>query len=88
MELSPRRLLVRAKLQALSRTRCRVDVFRDDLDVDAIIFPGSGTVNAFSQSTTAFGWTIGGGVEFAFDPNWSVKAEYLYVDMPERASLV
>jgi outer membrane immunogenic protein len=49
---------------------------------DAIIFPGSGTVNAFSQSTTAFGWTIGGGVEFAFAPNWTVKAEYLYVDLP------
>jgi outer membrane immunogenic protein len=49
---------------------------------DAIIFPVSGTVNAFSQSTTAFGWTLGGGVEFAFAPNWTVKAEYLYVDMP------
>jgi len=26
------------------------------------------------------GWTIGGGIEYAFAPNWSVKAEYLYFD--------
>jgi len=28
----------------------------------------------------AVGWTAGGGVEFAISPNWSVKAEYLYVN--------
>ncbi len=33
----------------------------------------SGTINPF-------GWTAGGGVEFAISPNWSVKAEYLFVD--------
>lgn len=27
------------------------------------------------------GYTIGGGLEYAFTPNWSVKAEYLYVDL-------
>ena len=33
------------------------------------------------------GWTIGGGIEAAFDPiglfgrNWTVKTEYLYVDL-------
>ncbi len=26
------------------------------------------------------GWTIGGGVEYAFAPNWTVKAEYLHSD--------
>jgi outer membrane immunogenic protein len=49
---------------------------------DVISFPGTGTSNAFSQSTTASGWTIGGGVEWAFLPNWTAKAEYLYVDVP------
>jgi outer membrane immunogenic protein len=49
---------------------------------DAISFPGTGTSNAFSQSSTASGWTIGGGVEWAFLQNWTVKAEYLYVDIP------
>jgi outer membrane immunogenic protein len=26
------------------------------------------------------GWTVGGGVEFAFADNWTAKAEYLFVD--------
>jgi outer membrane immunogenic protein len=35
----------------------------------------------FSGSTTRIGWTVGGGIEKAFTRNWSVKAEYLYVDL-------
>jgi outer membrane immunogenic protein len=27
------------------------------------------------------GWTAGGGVEWRIDPRWSVKAEYLHVDL-------
>jgi len=27
------------------------------------------------------GWTAGGGLEYAFDPNWSAKIEYLYSDL-------
>jgi outer membrane immunogenic protein len=34
-----------------------------------------------SESATKAGWTVGGGVEFAFLGNWSAKAEYLYVDL-------
>ncbi len=26
------------------------------------------------------GWTVGGGVEWALDPRWSIKGEYLYYD--------
>jgi outer membrane immunogenic protein len=26
------------------------------------------------------GWTAGGGLEWAFSPKWSAKAEYLYMD--------
>lgn len=26
------------------------------------------------------GWTVGGGVEYMFAPNWSVKGEYMYYD--------
>lgn len=28
-----------------------------------------------------FGWTVGGGLEYAFLGNWSAKLEYLYVDL-------
>jgi len=31
-----------------------------------------------SFSTTNTGWTVGGGVEYAIDYNWSVRAEYRY----------
>jgi len=34
-----------------------------------------------SGSDTRIGWTVGGGVEYALDPDWSIKAEYLYVDL-------
>ncbi len=33
------------------------------------------------QSSTQVGWTAGAGVEFAFAPNWTAKAEYLYADL-------
>lgn len=36
----------------------------------------SSIVNSGSQTTA--GWTVGGGWEYAFMNNWSVKAEYLY----------
>ena len=39
------------------------------------------TANASgSDSDTKVGWTLGGGVEFGITRNWSVRAEYLYVD--------
>jgi len=30
---------------------------------------------------TRWGWMVGVGVEYAFTPNWSVKAEYNYLDL-------
>lgn len=34
-----------------------------------------------SSSSTNWGWTIGGGVEYAITNNWTFKTEYLYVDL-------
>jgi outer membrane immunogenic protein len=39
---------------------------------------GIGTV--FAPDTYHVGWTLGGGLEYAFDPRWSAKVEYLYAD--------
>nr|WP_245299948.1 outer membrane beta-barrel protein [Methylocystis bryophila] len=34
-----------------------------------------------SASDTRIGWTVGGGAEWMFAPNWSAKVEYLYYDL-------
>jgi outer membrane immunogenic protein len=43
-----------------------------------ITAPGLGTVYNASQFNT--GWTVGVGIDYAYAPNWIVRAEYLYVD--------
>lgn len=39
----------------------------------------AGAIEQFT--TTRSGWTVGGGAEYAFTPNWSMKAEYRYTDL-------
>jgi outer membrane immunogenic protein len=39
-----------------------------------------GAVHAGSTTTDRAGWVVGGGAEYAFAPQWSVKAELLYID--------
>jgi len=34
-----------------------------------------------SQTNFHSGWTVGGGLEYLFAPNWSGKIEYMYVDL-------
>jgi outer membrane immunogenic protein len=41
------------------------------------LFPSTNS----SISETRAGWTAGGGLEWMFIPQWSVKAEYLYYDL-------
>jgi len=40
------------------------------------------------DSDTLTGWTVGGGLEYAFLANWSAKIEYLYVDLGSFNSAV
>lgn len=56
-----------------------------DNAIDAT-FPGgtgSGSTNRFRT-----GWTLGGGAQWALDRNWSLKAEYLYIDFGSVAVAV
>jgi outer membrane immunogenic protein len=41
----------------------------------------SATCRTGSEDTTKVGWTVGAGVEWMFAHNWSVGAEYLFVDL-------
>lgn len=38
-----------------------------------------------SQSKTKLGWTLGGGVEWAFNPTTTFKVEYLYVNLGKQS---
>ena len=49
-------------------------------------FPGGSGFGGKSDTRT--GWTAGGGVEWLLDRNWSIKAEYLYVDLGSMNVLV
>ncbi len=40
----------------------------------------TGGLNVWDASETRTGWTLGGGVEYAFTRNWSAKVEYDYMD--------
>jgi outer membrane immunogenic protein len=40
--------------------------------------------SADSGMTTQYGWTVGGGIEYAISPNWSAKVEYDFVDLPSQ----
>lgn len=37
-----------------------------------------------SKDSTTVGWTLGGGVEYAFTNNWTARIEGLYVDLPRE----
>ncbi len=38
-----------------------------------------------SESHTLVGWTVGGGMEVGFTPNWSARIEYLYINLGNSA---
>jgi outer membrane immunogenic protein len=47
-------------------------------------FPGPQGVPLQSADDTRWGWMVGAGIEYAFTNNWSVKAEYNYLDFGTR----
>jgi hypothetical protein len=46
------------------------------------------TALALTSTNTLTGWTVGAGLEWQFAPAWSVKAEYLYVDLGSRSGTI
>jgi len=43
------------------------------------------TAANLSESRTSFGWVAGAGAEVGFTPHWSARAEWLYLDLSDRA---
>jgi outer membrane immunogenic protein len=54
--------------------------------------PSDGTAGAMlssnGNSNSNVGWALGGGVEYAFSNAWSVKLEYLHVDLGSKTRSV
>lgn len=45
---------------------------------------GHANVIGATERKTHLGWTAGGGMEVSLTPTWSVRIEYLFVDLPDR----
>jgi outer membrane immunogenic protein len=47
---------------------------------------GGGVIDTLglTESNTHVGWAAGGGMEIGLTPNWSAKAEYLFVDLSNQ----
>ena len=58
-----------------------VDVQTSVVDACNIGQCGTGLINAGNATDSRAHWTGGAGVEWAFDMNWSVKAEYMFIDL-------
>lgn len=66
----------------------RLSYFGADIDLTGTpasfqIYQGS----VARASGTSTGWTIGGGLEYAFDSNVSLKLEYLYTDFGSKTAV-
>jgi outer membrane immunogenic protein len=65
---------------AYGEVKSNVAIFQQDVVTPAATF--SAPYSSFgSLSNTRVGWTAGGGGEWLFAPNWSLKVEYLYYDL-------
>lgn len=58
----------------------------DSVEFDLRSSGGNSTYPA-SHSGTQTGWTAGGGIEFAVSQHWTIKAEYLYIDVGDRTAI-
>jgi outer membrane immunogenic protein len=53
-------------------------------NLDSSVHQNVGVVINTSSTGFQSGWTAGGGLEFAFAPQWSLKGEYLHYDVGEK----
>ena len=53
---------------------------RTNLQISFTYSDSNGAATGGSASSNLDGWTVGGGLEWAFNEHWSVRAEYLYTD--------
>jgi outer membrane immunogenic protein len=55
-----------------------------DRKFDGTLTTAAGTTSFSTSSNSTDGWTVGGGIEWAFWDHWTAKFEYLYVEFGNR----
>ena len=57
---------------------------------DHVLCPSCVPQAAVSSTSSGYstGWTVGAGLEWQFAPQWSVKGEYLWVDLGSRSETI
>ena len=64
-------------------------VGRQQLGIGFMDPTGVPPANLLNQSSsTSVGWTVGAGAEWMFAPHWSLRTEYLYVDLGDISSTI
>lgn len=77
-------------IRNLSTSRARLGYAMDNRLIYVTGGLAYGTVRAgihdsgIDDDKTRFGWALGAGLEWAFAPRWSLKVEYLHVDLGDR----
>jgi outer membrane immunogenic protein len=58
--------------------------FDPNFKVRTVLMDGAGAFTTFdnnnNNNNTQTGWTVGGGIEWMLNPNWTLKVEYLHFD--------
>jgi outer membrane immunogenic protein len=55
-------------------------------DRHSITAGNTGVTFATADNVTRWGWTIGAGLEYALNNNWSIKGEYQYMDFTNNSN--
>lgn len=93
----PNQINLDGELQSIGTVRARFGYAMDNLLIFATGGLAYGSTKAALSSVTPpvvtasgsksyMGYTVGGGIEYGLTKNWTVKAEYLYVDLGKQSN--
>jgi len=64
---------------AYGKVEGSTNIAQSDSGINGTVTAAAASAGSFSE--TRAGWTVGGGLEWMFLPNWTLKGEYLFYDL-------